>query len=388
MESGGHPQTPDPSTPLRSLRTGSGASPLCTSLVPLTSYLLPLTSYLLPLTSYLLPLTSNFRHNTTMHYRRLGRTGLMVSEIGFGGWPIGGQMWGSVEDEDSLAALQRAFDLGVNFYDTADVYGHGHSEELIGQAFATVRANVLIATKAGFDFYRGEPAKSNWAPDYIRSAIEKSLARLRTDYIDLYQLHNPPQKLAKDEAVWETLADLRAQGKIRFYGVSARTTNDARAYLRAADAEGAPSRRLGDTLQVAYNLLDQEAAMKDVFVEAYRQDWGLISRVPLASGVLSGKYDAGHHWPPTDFRAAWSRERLAETVRRVEALRFLVKPPVETMAQAAIGFVLSQEAVSTIITGAKTAEQVDDNARASEVAPLPVDDLRAAQELWERGFEE
>ena len=93
-----------------------------------------------------------------MHYRRLGRTGLMVSEVGFGGWPIGGQMWGSVEDEESLAALQRAFDLGVNFYDTADVYGHGHSEDLIGQAFASVRPNVLIATKCGFDFYRGEPA--------------------------------------------------------------------------------------------------------------------------------------------------------------------------------------------------------------------------------------
>jgi len=321
-----------------------------------------------------------------MHYRRLGRTGLMVSEIGFGGWPIGGQMWGSVEDEESLAALQRAFDLGVNFYDTADVYGHGHSEELIGQAFASSRPSVLIATKVGFDFYRGEPAKANWAPEYIRAALEKSLGRLRSDYVDIYQLHNPPQKLAKDDGVWETLADLRSEGKIRFFGVSARTANDARAYLRAADVDEQPSRRIGDTLQVAYNLLDQEAALKDVFVEAYRQDWGVISRMPLASGVLSGKYDAAHYWPPTDFRAAWSRERLAETVRRVEALRFLVKLPVETMAQAAIAFVLSQEAVSTVITGAKTAEQVEDNVRASEAVPLPADDLRAAQGLWERGF--
>jgi aryl-alcohol dehydrogenase-like predicted oxidoreductase len=294
-------------------------------------------------------------------------------------------MWGSVEDEESLAALQRAFDLGVNFYDTADVYAHGHSEELIGQAFAGVRPNVLIATKCGFDFYRGEPANSNWAPEYIRTALERSLERLRTDYIDVYQLHNPPQKLAKDESVWETLSKLRDEGKIRFYGVSARTANDARAYLRAAEPGGEPTRRLGDTLQVAYNLLDQKAAQKDVFVEAYRQDCGVISRVPLASGVLSGKYEAGHYWPPTDFRAAWSRERLAETVRKVEALRFLVKPPVETMAQAAVAFALSQEAVSTVITGAKTAEQVEDNVRASETAPLPADDLRAAQALWEGG---
>jgi aryl-alcohol dehydrogenase-like predicted oxidoreductase len=182
------------------------------------------------------------------------------------------------------------------------------------------------------------------------------------------------------------MADLCAEGKIRFYGVSARTTNDARAYLRAADSDDQPSHRFGDTLQVAYNLLDQEAALKDVFVEAYRQDWGLISRVPLASGVLSGKYDAAHYWPPTDFRAAWSRERLQETVRRVEALRFLVKPPVGTMAQAAIAFVLSQEAVSTAITGAKTVAHVEDNVRASDSAPLLADDLRVAQELYERGF--
>jgi aryl-alcohol dehydrogenase-like predicted oxidoreductase len=308
----------------------------------------------------------------------------MASEVGFGGWPIGGQMWGSVEDEDSLAALQRAFDLGINFYDTADVYGHGHSEELIGQAFASLRPNVLLATKVGFDFYRGEPAKQNFDPVYIRSALEKSLVRLRTDYIDLYQLHNPPQKLLKDDAVWDTLTALRAEGKVRYFGVSARSVNDARAYLRAA--EGAPPGRYGDTLQVAYNLLDQEAAAKGIFVEAYRQDWGIISRLPLASGMLTGKYQAGHYWPATDFRAAWSRERVIETARRAEALRFLVKPPVETLAQAALAFVLSQEALSTVITGAKTAAHVKDNAAASEFAPLPEEHLRAAQDLYERDF--
>ena len=320
-----------------------------------------------------------------MHYRRLGRTGMMVSEIGFGGWPIGGQMWGSVEDEGSLAALRRAFDLGVNFYDTADVYGHGHSEELIGQAFASVRANVLIATKVGFDFYRGEPAKSNFAPNYIRSALQKSLDRLRTDYVDVYQLHNPPQKLAKDDAVWETLAELKGEGAVRFYGVSTRTANDARAYLRAADGGDEHSRSFGDTLQLAYNLLDQEAAVKGAFVEAYRQDWGVIARVPLASGMLSGKYDAGHYFPPSDFRAAWSRERMAKSAAQVEDLRFLMRPPIETMAQAALAFVLSQEAVSTVITGAKTEAQVEDNVRAPDLAPLPADDLRRVQELYERG---
>jgi len=321
-----------------------------------------------------------------MHYGRLGRTGMMVSEIGFGGWPIGGLRWGSVEDENSLAALRRAFDLGINFYDTADVYGHGHSEELIGRAFASKRPNVVIATKAGVDFYTGEPAKHNFAPDYIRTALERSLERLRTDYVDILQLHNPPQKLAKDASVWEALADLKREGKVRFFGVSARTVNDALAYLKAAHAGEEHSRRFGDTLQVAFNLLEQEAAAKGVFVEAHRQDRGIIARVPLASGMLTGKYTGDHYFPPTDFRSMWSPGRVGETARRVESLRFLVKPPVESMTQAALAFVLSQDAVSTVITGAKTEAQVEENVRAPELAPLPQDDLRRAEELWERGF--
>ena len=314
-----------------------------------------------------------------MNYRRLGRTELMVSEVGFGGLPIGGLRWGDVRDEHSLAALQRAFELGVNFFDTADVYGRGHSEELIGQALASVRPNVLIATKVGIDFYHGEPARANFAPAYIRQALDRSLERLRTDYVDLSQLHNPPQKLAKDDAIWETLHDIQTAGLVRFFGVSCRTANDARAYIRAAESQDG-QRRFGDTLQVAYNLLDQEAAAKDVFVEAHRHDWGVISRVPLASGALSGRYGPAHRFPPNDFRAGWSAERLAETARRVEALRFL-ETPERSLAQAAIAFCLSQPAVSTVISGARTPEQVAENAAAADHAPLSDDDLRQVSML-------
>ena len=303
---------------------------------------------------------------------------MMVSEIGFGAFPIGGGMWGPVADSESLAALQRAFDLGVNFFDTADVYGHGRSEELIGRAFFGKRANVIIASKVGFDFRAGEPARPNFDPAYIRSALEASLARLGTDYIDLYQLHNPPQKLAREESVWETLRDLKAEGKMRFYGVSARTANDALAYMKAAQGDGAPSRRFGDTMQVAYNLLDQEAALKGVFVEAYRQDLGVISRVPLASGMLGGRYGAGHGFAAGDFRGDWSADRLSEMVRRVDALRFLATPE-RSLAQAALAFALSQQAVSTVIAGAKTAAQGEENAAASELGPLSEDELRQVE---------
>lgn len=309
-----------------------------------------------------------------MNYRRLGRTELMVSEVGFGGLPIGGLRWGDVRDEESLAALRRAYDLGTTFFDTADIYGRGHSEELIGQALGEVRPHVVIATKAGMDFYHGEPVRNDFSPAYIRSAVERSLVRLRTDYIDLLQLHNPPQKLAKDPATWDELRTLQAEGKLRYFGVSCRTANDARAYIRAAEAAGNP-RAFGDTLQVAYNILDQEAAEKDVFVEAHRQDWGIISRVPLASGALTGKYGATYRFPANDFRADWPAERLAETARRVEALRFLATPE-RTLPQAAIAFCLSQPPVSTVITGAKTPAQVEENAAACGHAPLSDDELR------------
>lgn len=315
-----------------------------------------------------------------MIYRRLGRTGLMVSEAGFGGWPIGGEGWGDVRDEDSLRALQRAYELGVNFFDTADVYGYGHSEGLIGQALGEVRDNILIATKGGVDFTRGEPSRHNYDPAYINEAVERSLERLRTTYIDVYQLHNPPQKLAKEDAVWQTLADLREQQKIRFFGISAKTANDARAYLRFERESGEPG-RFGDTLQLAYNMIDQEVADKGVFVEAFRQDWGVISRVPLASGLLAGKYGPEHYFPPSDWRSMWSPKRLRASVERVEALRFLTKGDT-SLAQTAVAFVLSEPAVSTVISGAKTIAQVEENAAASELAPLSEADLREAKRLW------
>lgn len=314
-----------------------------------------------------------------MHYRRLGRTELMVSEVGFGALPIGGLRWGHVTDEDAIASVRRAFDLGVNFFDTADLYGRGHSEELLAEALGKVRPHVLIATKAGMDFYRGEPVRNNFEPAYLRTALEKSLERLKTDYVDLFQLHNPPQKLAKNDAVWETLADLRREGKLRFYGVSARTANDARACIRNAEALDEP-RTLGDTLQVAYNLLDQEAADKDVFVEAHRHDWGVICRVPLASGALSGKYAPGHRFPPNDFRSDWPSERLAATAAKVDALRFLEKPG-RTMAQSALAFCLAQPAVSTVIAGAKSVDQAEQNAAASEGQQLTAEELRTVEDL-------
>src|SRR5262245_30770316 len=208
-----------------------------------------------------------------MHYRLLGRTDLVVSEVGFGGWAIGGQWWGRVDDATSIAAVRAAVDLGVSFIDTADVYGDGHSEELIAEALGTNRHGVVIATKAGLR----SPTGTNFDPDYIVGAVDSALNRLQTDYIDVFQLHNPTKKALADEALWERLRGLKAAGKIRAYGASVQSAADG---LIAIDKGGV------DTVQVVFNVFDQRAR---AMIEAARQAGvGVIGRVPLASGFLSG----------------------------------------------------------------------------------------------------
>src|SRR2546425_1312664 len=158
-----------------------------------------------------------------MKYRTLGKTGLKVSEVGFGAWAIGGNDYGNsygpTDDKVSLAAVERAFELGCNFYDTADVYGHGHSEELLGQALKEHRNDVILATKVGGDFYH-DPPRMNFNPDYLEFASTKSCERLQTDHLDLYQLHNPPIQLLKNGKIFEGLEKLKDSGRIRHYGVS------------------------------------------------------------------------------------------------------------------------------------------------------------------------
>src|SRR3990172_2773684 len=187
-----------------------------------------------------------------MNYRSLGRTGLRVSEIGFGAWAIGGNMWGPTDDRESIAAIRRGLDLGVNFIDTADVYGLGHSEDLMAEAISGRREQLIIATKVGNDFHndprpwseRRPPWVKNFTAKYLREGAERSLARLRTDFMDVYQLHNPPRDVLESGEVFETLDALKQEGKIRFYGVSIGPSAEGILCLE----NGKP-----DCLQVVYN---------------------------------------------------------------------------------------------------------------------------------------
>jgi aryl-alcohol dehydrogenase-like predicted oxidoreductase len=310
-----------------------------------------------------------------MHYRTLGRTGLRVSEVGFGAMTIGGEVFGATDDQESLRALHRALDLGMNFIDTADAYGRGHSEELIAQVLKTRRSEVILATKGGNQFTARQGLR-NFDPDYITSALEASLKRLQIETIDLYQLHNPSQEVMQRGEIFARLDRFKQEGKIRFYGVSLEKTDDGLVAIET----GKP-----DTLQVVYNILHQDPEDK-LFPLAQKENIGILARVPLERGVLSGRFKSTIEFAQKDWRrGVFSEEGLAQTHAAVEKLEFLAKGDVPNLAQAALRFILSHPAVSTVIPGIRTVQQVESNLAVSGKT-LPAEDVTKLRELYGTEF--
>ena len=315
---------------------------------------------------------------TLMNYRVLGKTGLRVSEVGFGAWAIGGKAhgnsYGPTDDEQPLAAIKEALDLGCNFFDTADVYGHGHSEDLLGQALREKRSEVVIATKVGGDFYHGSP-RMNFNPEYLEFALAKSCERLHTDYVDLYQLHNPPLQLIRDGRVFKTLEKLKASGKTRHYGISIHDPQEGLHAMRTGNVEA---------IQVVFNLLRQEAK-NQLFHEAIRNDVGIIAREPLSNGFLAGKLKPDSVFDQEDIRHNFPRNYISQLTIAADKLRFMESKN-RTLAQAAIRFVLDHKEISTVIPGAKTPEQVDENLASSEQSSLTGEELLRIKFLRDQGF--
>ena len=304
-----------------------------------------------------------------MKYRPLGKTGLMVSEIGFGGWAIGGATeaagvplgWGRTSDEESLAAIRKARDLGVNFFDTADIYGHGRSESLLGLVLARRRSDVVIATKVGNVRTASGDVRKDFSKRHIFLAIDGSLKRLRTDYVDLYQLHNPTLEDLRREEVQEAMDMLQSWGKIRFWGTSITTPAEGIEIVR---------QRWGYALQVLYNVLNQAPA-QELFPLAKKQGFGIIARVPLASGLLTGKFRQNSVFTVEDVRQNFlTPRRLQEALERVDEVKSIVGGASRTLAEAALKFILADDAVSTAIPGAKNTHQVEANVAGSG-EPLP-----------------
>ena len=313
-----------------------------------------------------------------MRYRTLGKTGLRVSMVGLGTMVHAGH-FGPMRDEESLQAIDTALDLGVNFIDTSDAYGAGYSETLLGQALKGRRDKVIIATKGGNVMTGPDRGKRNFAAEYIDGVLHESLKRLQTDYIDLYQLHNPTVDVIQHSEAWAVLERRKKEGKIRHYGVSINTMEEGIA--AAQDGRAA-------TIQVEYNLLAQEPA--DAFFPlAQAANIAIIARVPLKRGILTGKMTAAdeERFQGEDVRArSFKGQAFRKELAKAELLRFLVHGPVQSLVQAAIAFCVAHPAVSLTIPGARNSAQMRENAAGADVT-LPKDDLDKVADLWRSGFQ-
>jgi len=312
-----------------------------------------------------------------MEYRTLGRTGLRVSVIGLGTMVHAGH-FGPMDDAESLGAIDAALELGVNFIDTSDAYGAGYSETLLGKALKGKRDKVILATKGGNIMVGPNRGKTDFSAAYISRVMDESLKRLQTDYIDLYQLHNPNVEVIERGEVWDLLERRKKEGKIRYYGVSINKMEEG-----AAAVKGGRS----DTVQVEYNMLVQEPA-KELFPLAHKANVGVIARAPLRRSLLTGKLtpaDQGR-FQGEDVRARnFAGDLFAKELAKVESLRFLVRGPVKSLTQAAMAFCLAHPAVSVVIPGARNAQQMRENAIATGLS-LPPEDLRRVEDLWRNGF--
>lgn len=319
-----------------------------------------------------------------MQYRTLGRTGLNVSEIGFGAWAIGGS-WGEQSEKDSLDALHKALDLGVNLIDTAAGYGNGKSERIIGQVLKERSEEIYVATKT-------PPLDGPWPPSpycnvderypesYLRESVEERLRNLGTDTIDVLQLHTWTRAWNSSPRAFDILKTLQAEGKIRYIGVSTpeHDQNSVIDLMRQGYV---------DTVQVIYNIFEQEPAA-ELLPVAQEHNVGIIVRVAFDEGVLTGKYTADSSFPDDDFRSNYfAGDRLERAVKRVDAIKAEIADTDLTMPQLALKYALSHPAVSTVIPGIRNLYQAEANCAVSDL-PVLSDDLllRLRDHAWNRAF--
>lgn len=308
-----------------------------------------------------------------MHTRSLGSTGIEVSEIGFGAWAIGGDAWGPVEDAASMRAMERALELGVNFIDTADVYGNGHSETLVAQVIRNRRDRVVVATKGGLMGHHRDPQKEAVydRPEKIIRAFEDSLRRLGTDYIDVYFDHIWWNNPRETEAFINAFGQLKAQGRVRAVGVSTDNFDHIEQFRQGGTL---------DVVQLDYSLLNRKPEAK---VLGYLQEHGVgvVVRGPLRMGMLTGKFTRETQFPEGDVRHNWPQEDWYQTqLDQVERLRSLSSAD-RSLGQLALRFVLNHPAVSVAIPGAKSPEQVEQNVAASSRPLLSEQDVELIEHV-------
>ena len=321
-----------------------------------------------------------------MRYRRLGKSDIKVSEIGFGAWTIGLDWWGKkIEDDEAIRMLKRAFDKGINFFDTGDIYGKGKSEKLIGIAFKGMRNEIIFSTKWGYDMYNAEQIGHNELPqkhniEFLHYALDKSLERLQTDYIDVYSLHNPKMEVITNKELFNELDTLVTKGKIKSHGV-------ALGPAIGWKEEGLHAIRDHNItcLQTVYNILEQDpgnALLKD----GKEKNVGILARVPDASGVLTGKVNENTTFSKNDHRSARKKEWISEALKKVENMRTISDKKGWDITELAIKFILSHEQISVVLPTMISLEEIDKFSLISDGKYLDLYEMQQISEMYFNNF--
>jgi aryl-alcohol dehydrogenase-like predicted oxidoreductase len=324
-----------------------------------------------------------------MKFRTYKNTDLRVSEVGFGLWTISTGWWGNFTEGEAIALMHKAFDLGITLFDAADTYGNGLSEDLIAKAFPTQRDEIAVATKVGYDFVHYGQARGrgqreipqDFSPEAIMRATDAALKRLKTDRIDLLQLHNIRMEQVDQDPLWTTLEKLKASGKIRYYGIA---LGPAIGWLY--EGTDCIRKREITSVQHIYNMLEQHPgrAMHDAATEAGKDTMFLV-RVTHSSGMLEGKYTAETVFPPTDHRSHRPRSWLLNGIKKIDQLRFLENSK-RSLGQAALQWLLADERVASTLPNIYNEEQLIEFARAPETSPLTSDELAKIDQLYSENF--
>ena len=321
-----------------------------------------------------------------MERRTFGRSGVEASVVGFGLWTISTGWWGDHSDEAAVDLLRQGHDAGITFYDAADAYGDGRSEQLLARAFAGKRNAITIGTKFGYDIYSPHERSGHgerphdWSPGFARFALERSLERLDTDHVDVWQLHNPRFDALRSDALWEEIERLRDEGLVRAVGVALGPAIG----WREEGLWAIENRRL-EAIQIIHNMLEQDPG-RDLLAAATEHEVGVMIRVPHSSGMLEGRYTKDTVFPEGDHRRHRPRRWLLEGLEKVERLRFL-EDSERTLGQAALAWLFAEPAVTTVLPNIYGPEQLQEFAAAAHVEPLTDEERARVAELYARNFD-
>jgi len=317
-----------------------------------------------------------------LKYKKLGKSGIKVSEIGFGAWTIALDWWGKkIEEDDAKRMLKKAYDLGINFFETADMYGKGKSERIIGEVFKENRNDVVISTKYGYDFDTVEQIGHKELPQrfgaaFTENALKNSLERLQTDYVDVYGLHNPKLRHIRDDTIFQTLDGLIGKGKIKTYQVAL-----GPAIGWTQEGLEAMKRNNVTAVQTVYNILEQTPG-NELIENAVKNNVGILVRVPDASGILTGKVNADTKIDEKDHRSVRKGEWIRASLKKVEQLQQIADRNGLSITELAIKFILSKEGVSSVFPTVIDVEEIEKFAAISDGNYINAEDMKEINDLY------